>query len=158
MNTEESIRLADAYSHCNVLRYTSLSKCLKYLKQARSYECIIILLVIDNFDIIGDGISRICIDQINQYQQVRSILIIYRGNKINRSDKKDLFKGVKDRSDKLLGIYNDYESASGPLQKVLTELEDLDDGSLSTFNERNKSLNDVRQNFIEVLSVQSFKG
>lgn len=158
MSNEESIRLTDAYSHCNILRYTSLSKCLKYLKQARSYEYVIILLFIDNFDIINDGISSIHIDRINQYQQVQSILIIYRSNKINRNDKIYLFKDVKNKTDKLVGIYNDYESASSHLQKLIAEVDELDDGSLSTFNGRNKSLNDARQNFIEVLSVQSFRG
>ena len=158
INNDERIRLANAYSHCNILQYTSLLKFSKYLKQARSYEYIIILLTIDNLNIANDGISGICINQIGQYHQVQSIIIIYRSPRINRDDKIYLFKEVKKKTDKLVGIHNDYQSASSHLQKLIAEVEELDDGALCTFNGRNKSLNDARENFLEVLSTQSFRG
>jgi hypothetical protein len=86
MNNEESIRLIDTYSHCNILQYTNLSKWIKYMKQARSYERMIILLVINEFDSNDKRISSIDIDRINKYQQVQSILIIATGNKTNDND------------------------------------------------------------------------
>jgi hypothetical protein len=158
MNNEESIRLTDAYSHCNILHYTNLSKWLKYIKQARSYERIIVLLVINEFDIIDKGISTIDIDRINKYQQVQSILIISRGNKTNDNDKIHLFADAKVKVEKLVGIYSDYQSASHDVQKLIDEAEELDDGSLATLNKREKSLKDVRQDFIEFLSTRSYRG
>jgi hypothetical protein len=159
MNNEESIRLPDAYSHCNILRYINLSKWIKYMKQARSYERIIVLLVINEFDIMNKGISTIEIDRINKYQQVKSILIISRDNKTNNNnDKINLFTDTKIKVEKLVGIYSDYQSASHDLQKLIDEAEELDDGSLATLNKREKSLKDVRQDFIEFLCTHSYRG
>jgi len=159
MNNEESIRLPDAYSHCNILRYINLSKWIKYMKQARSYERIIVLLIINEFDIMNKGISTIEIDRINKYQQVKSILIISRDNKTNNNnDKINLFTDTKIKVEKLVGIYSDYQSASHDLQKLIDEAEELDDGSLATLNKREKSLKDVRQDFIEFLCTHSYRG
>jgi len=43
-----------------------------------------------------------------QYEQMQSILIIYQNNKTNRNDKIHLFVDLKNKIDKLAGIYNDY--------------------------------------------------
>jgi len=158
MNNEENINLIrGGYSHCNILRYTNLSKWIKYMKQARLYERIIILLVINEFDMINKIISNIDIDRINQYEQIQSIFIIYQSNKTNPIDKIHLFTDLKNKIDKLTGIYNDYQSASFHLQKSIGEIDELDDGSLIVFNKIEKSLKDVLQDFIEFLSTRSYR-
>ncbi len=151
INNEENVRLTDAYNHCNILRYTNFSKLFKYMKQARSYERMIILLVLSD----NQGISDVDIDRINNYQQVQSIVII---NQTNSNEKNHLFKNRKHPIEKLFGIYNDYQSASEDLQKLIEEAEELDDGSLAKFSKREKSLKDVRQDFIEFLSTHSYRG
>ncbi len=151
INNDENVRLTDAYNHCNILRYTNFSKLFKYMKQARSYERMIILLVLND----NQGISDVDIDRINNYQQVQSIVII---NQTNSNEKNHLFKNRKHPIEKLFGIYNDYQSASEDLQKLIEEAEELDDGSLAKFSKREKSLKDVRQDFIEFLSTHSYRG
>jgi hypothetical protein len=69
-----------------------------------------------------------------------------------------LFTDTKNRIEKLAGIYDDYQSASHDLQKLIDEAEKLDDGSLAKYNKREKSLKDVRQDFIEFLSIHSYRG
>jgi hypothetical protein len=128
------------------------------MKQARSYERMIVLLVINENDNNGEGIPSIDVDQISRYQQVQSILIIHQNNKTNSNEKRSFFADAKDNVEKLFGIYSDYQSASDDVQNLLAEAEQLDDGSLTTFNKGEKSLKDVRQDFIEFFSTHSYRG
>jgi hypothetical protein len=57
---------------------------------------------------INKRILSIDIDRINQYEQIQSLLIIYQNNKTNRNDKIHLFVDLKNKIDKLAGIYNNY--------------------------------------------------
>jgi hypothetical protein len=41
---------------------------------------------------------------------------------------------------------------------LIDEVDEFDDGSLTIFNKREKSLKDVRQDFIEFLSTRSYRG
>jgi hypothetical protein len=159
MNNQEDIQRTDFYNHCNIIHYKSLSKCMRYMKHVRSYERIIVLLVINDFNISDKGILNIdTIHRMNQYEQIQSLIIIDRTNKINPKDEVNLFTSIKNKLEKLVEIYNDYLSASDHLQKLINDAEELDDGSLTRCNKREKSLKDVHQDFIEFVSTHSYRG
>jgi hypothetical protein len=159
MSNEENVQRTDFLNHCNVIHHKSLSKCMKYMKHARSYERIIVLLVINDFNINDKGISNIdTIYRLNQYEQIQSLIIIDRTNKKNLKDEVNLFTSIRNKLEKLAEIYNDYLSASDHLQKLINDAEELDDGSLTKCNKGEKSLKDVHQDFIEFVSTHSYRG
>ncbi|CAF3259423.1 unnamed protein product [Rotaria socialis] len=154
----ERICLTNADDHCNIIRYTNLSKSMKYIRQARSYERIIVLVELtdfrrkDNKKPIHDFLH-----QINQYLQVSSIILVCRNDRAYSSDEKYLDMPMKINCEKLVGIYNDYRSASAALQKVIDEGTYSEDGSLTTVNPKEKSLKNVHQNFIEHLCTRAYR-
>jgi len=144
INNLKNVKLIDFYNNCNIIHYKSLSKCLKYMKHTRSYERIIILLAIHEYD---DKLHIETLGRMHQYNQIRSIMIVDRTNQIN----------LKPKLEKLVGIYNDYIIAFKHLQKLINDADELEDGSFSTCNQKEKSLKDINQNFIQFLSIHSYR-
>lgn len=153
-NDERSNCFTFVQNNCNTIRYTNMSKAIKYVKQARSYEHIIVAIVLNAFDKINNEISIHDLNRINQYPQVQSIIIICQNNEMNSNEKIHDFQNII----KLIGIYDNYRSASVTLKTLLDDADEFDGDFLATFNKKEKSLRDVRQDLIAFLSTHSYRG
>ena len=145
---------------CNVVRYTSLSKSLKYAEEARPYEKIIIVLDLtdspidygDNQKLIIGFIHRIC-----NYQQVISIVINRQAGESYSNDDSCGKMGCLIKSDKLAGIFNDDQSTIQALQTSVAKVNYAADDSLVTFGTQERCLKNIHQNFIEHLCTRSYR-
>jgi hypothetical protein len=153
---ETSAFLSTFNKHC-ILRYTSISRCRKYFKRVRSYERIIIVIVInvvDNkslFDV--DDISRLC-----QYPQLQSILIVSPKNEDNGDGLICKIPKPQEDTTALISVFHDHQLMFTRLKQLLSKLEEVDDNYFLRFNKREKSLRDVRHELGISVWSHSYRG
>jgi len=101
-----------ASDKCHIFRYTKVSKCLRYLKQAKSYEHIVIIITIEKLSITATDISRL-----RQYQQIQSIFIVSLIVDNNKRIGEDLSDNTRHEIDKIIEVFHDYQSLLDRLQR-----------------------------------------
>jgi hypothetical protein len=118
----------------HIFRYTKVSKCLRYLKQAKSYEPIVLIITIDNLSITATDISRLC-----QYRQIQSIFIVSLIVDNNKRIVEDLSDNTRDEIDKITEVFHDYQSLLDRLQRLVNEVDEFDDNSFTFFHRSEKA-------------------
>lgn len=157
----EAIARLRALKNYYVLHYTALSKCIKYLKRARSYERAIIIIGIsdDHNDLKETSISVTDVSRLCSYRQVQSIFIVSSTVKeINSDTENNSATNVRKDMEKVIGIFRNHRSMFIQLQNLISETEECDDGLFSAFNLREKALRDVRHELGAFVWSHSYRG
>ncbi|CAF3704779.1 unnamed protein product [Rotaria socialis] len=154
-----NIQAAVANINTRILGYTRLSKCIKYLKQATSYEHVIAIFIVNNSANDNNEVSMLTNDlcRIREYSQIHSILVV---SHMNIADGKDMTKMLKNSSNgfgQVLEVFSDCQSMSVRLQQLIDILQEVDDEVHKPFNQRVQSLRDVRQQLGGFIWSCSFK-
>jgi hypothetical protein len=150
-----------ALKDCYILHYTTVSKCIKYLKRARSYESIILVLVISGAYADPNKASTVITDvsRLSDYHQVQSILILSSTSKeIDSNTENDSLRKIQKDTNKLIGIFHDHQSIFCQMEHLISETEESDDGLFSAFNRREKALRDVRHELGAFVWSHSYRG
>ena len=116
---DEMIDRLCASKYCHIFRYTRLTKCLKYLKQAKLYERIIIILNKDNFSITTIELARLY-----QYRQIQSMFVVSTVVEHHRNINVDnLYSNTK----KISEIFHEFQSLVDRLHELMNEVDQVDD-------------------------------
>ncbi|CAF1531000.1 unnamed protein product [Adineta ricciae] len=159
--SDETVTRLSALKNCFISRYATGSKCIKYLKRAQSYETIILVIVADDkqIDLHTPSTDAIDVSRIFQYRSVQSIFLVLRiANKVTGTIEANSFKTSYKTIDKLTGILDNHEAVYSQLQRLISEIEESDDGLFSTFNQRQKSLRHVRYELGAFVWSHSYRG
>ncbi|CAF5089321.1 unnamed protein product, partial [Rotaria sp. Silwood1] len=142
---DNQIRLHNFSNRCFIVYYSNISKCVKYLKQARSHEYVITVIV--SYPI--ETIQRI-IHRFQQHRVIQTIFIVY-------SDKNTAHH-LSSMIDNL-HIFQTQESMFELLEKRIEQVEEqnLSGGLFTTFNSKEKSLKDVQKDFAIFVWTHVFK-
>ncbi|CAM4847595.1 unnamed protein product [Rotaria magnacalcarata] len=127
---ETITRINDLHKY-HMIRYASTSKCIRYLKQARIYERIIIIMAINKIAVAN-------ISQFAKYEQIKFILIVAPNN--NNND------NVLSETIVKTYLFSDHESMFVKLQLLAEENQQaIDSNIFTTFDPNGRSLRDVHQ-------------
>ncbi len=149
----ETVNRLRALDNCHIFCYKNVSACFKYLKRAKSYERIIVVMNVYNDSIITTDISRLC-----QYQQIQSIFIVTLiTDKANGVDI-DLSVNTRDEIAKIGGVFNDYQTLFDRLKQLMNEVDEFDDGLFTFFNRPEKALRDLRHELGSYIWSQALRG
>jgi hypothetical protein len=136
-----------------IVWYSSILKSIKYFKQARSYERIIVVVLVDDdsSSINKEALIKLTdMIQLGQYPQIRSILVV--------SSTTDFSSNIGDNTKKTVEIFVNYQSMFIRFQQLMEEVEESDDDLFTIFRQRDKSLRDVRQELGPFVWSHSYKG
>lgn len=149
---DEKMNRSDPLYNHFIVWYSSILKSIKYFKQARSYERIIVVVLVDDSSSINKEASIKVTDiiQLGQYPQIRSILVV--------SSTTDFSSNIGDNTKKTVEIFVNYQSMLIRLQQLMKEVEESDDDLFTIFRQRDKSLRDVRQELGPFVWSHSYKG
>ncbi|CAF1124670.1 unnamed protein product, partial [Rotaria magnacalcarata] len=128
--------------NCLVVRYGGISKGIKYLKKARSYERVILILIIKH-------IESATITRFKPYQQIRSILIVLSEQNNNEL----IYSGKNER----IQTFLNHEMMFIRLETLLNEPQPYDDGLFIAINRKEKSLRNLHQELGSFVWSQAFK-
>lgn len=142
-----------ASDNCHIFRYANVSKCLKYLKQAKSYERIVIIITIHNLSINATDISRLC-----QHRQIQSIFIVSLIVDNNKRIGEDLSDNNRDEIDKISEVFHDYQSLFDRLQQLVDEVDEFDDNSFTFFHQPEKAFRHLSNELGSYIWSQSLRG
>ncbi len=131
---DKIIARLNSLDNCFLVRYTALAKCIKYLKQARPYEHIILVLSINATD-EESSIAAEDISQFDQYDQVQSTFILLPTNK----------NDIQGDTIKPTHVFHNYQSMFIKLQELIHEIQENNDTLFTLFNIREKAMRDVRR-------------
>jgi hypothetical protein len=131
----------------HVLRYTCISKCLKYLKRARAHEHVIVVMISSDSNSIRKETSITAADirRLYEYRVVQSILVLSQTLKDSDNTSIQLSEKTKIDSTTIVEIFHDYPLLFSRLQFLLNITGNLDDDLFTAFNARERALQDVRQ-------------
>ncbi|CAF3188337.1 unnamed protein product [Rotaria socialis] len=143
---ESQTRLHSFAHRCFIVYYSSISKCMKYFKQARSREYVIAILV--HYPI--ETVQRI-IYRLQQYRVIQTMLIIP-----TDSDEDNHLPITNDN----LHIFRSQQSMFEVLEKRIEEIHtnSLNGGLFTTFYRKEKALKDVRDDLASFVWYHVFKG
>ena len=153
-------RLKSLTNNC-IIRFKSIAKCRKYVEQAPSYECIIVVAILRDFhdDQKQPFIIVTNLSQLYHYEQVKSILIVLLPTNESKMEvRKNFLAHLPNVSSKVANIFPNYESMLIRLQQILTNKEEYDDGLFATFNRREKSFLDVHEELGVFIWTHSYRG
>lgn len=159
--SNETMDWLNTLKNCYVLRYATVSKCVKHLKRARTYESLILIIVISGAHVDASKVSTVNsnISQFSKYHQVQSIFVFSPATRRTGGDSEtDSLINVQKDGTKLFGIFHDHQSMFFQMQKLISEIEEPDDGLFSAFNRREKALKDVRQELGAFVWSHSYRG
>ena len=149
-------QFADVERLCSVIRYTKLQQFLRSIKRLPTYEYVIVLLDELEYSILKNIIARL-----EQYRQIRAILIIKSSNMINaeEEDKFKLHVGVNEETNKIIEIFGEYQSMFVRLEQLLHAAKERFDihNIFITLNCNQKALRDLRQELGPFLWTHTFR-
>lgn len=143
---------------CSVIRHTKLQQFLRSIKRLPTYEYVIVLL--DEFDY---SILKNIIARLEQYRQIRSILIVKSGNRINYAEEEEhkckLHIGVDEEANKAIETFDEYQSMFVRLEQLLESAKERIDSHniFITFNCKQKALRDLRGELAPFLWTHTFR-
>ncbi|CAF3257394.1 unnamed protein product [Rotaria sp. Silwood2] len=143
---DKQILLHKFSNRCFIVYYSNISKCVKYLKQARSREYVIVVVI----SYPMEKIQRI-IYRFQQYRVIPTIFVVY-------SDKNpDHYNPPTIEN---LHIFQSQESMLELLEKRIEQFEEqnLSGGLFTTFYRKEKSLKDVHNDFATFVWTHVFRG
>lgn len=129
--------------HCLIIRFKSISKSIKYLKKSRSYERVILILIMK-------CIEYATIIRLKSYQQTQAILIILPEENNDNS--------ILTGEDGRVQTFSNYEMMFNKLTTLLNASQRYDDGLFTAVNRKEKSLRNVHQALGSFIWSESFKG
>jgi len=142
-----------ASNNYRIFRYKNVSKCLRYLKHAKSYERIVIIITIDNLSITATDVSRL-----RQYRQIQSIFIVSLIVDNNKRIGGDLSDNTRDEIDKIAEVFHDYQSLLDRLQRLVNEVDKFDDNSFTFFYRSEKAFRHLSKELGSYIWSQSLRG
>lgn len=132
-----------AIKHCLIIRFKSIMRGIRYLKKSRSYERVILILIMKH-------IEYATINRLKSYQQTQSILIV----SSEEMNDKSMVTGKDGRVQRFLTC----EMMFMKLETLLNEPQPYDDGLFIAVNQKEKSLRNVHQALGPFIWSQAFKG
>jgi hypothetical protein len=136
-----------------IVLYTNVSKCLKYLKQAKAFERIVLVMNIDRNRIGFNDVSRLL-----QYEQVQCIIIVTSADDKNSSTNIDLQNKIRIEMIKRCEVIHDYQSLINRFDHLLKEADQFDDDFFVFFNRTEKSMRNLRNELSTYIWSQSLRG
>ena len=133
--SNESIDRLRRVDNCYLFYAKNISTCFKYLKRAKSYERIFIVIDVCNNSHISDHVSRLC-----RFRQISSIfMMISTVNKDTDVDI-DLSANTREEMDKVHQIFHDYQLLVDRLLEIIRDVNTTDDGFFTFSNRSEKAL------------------
>ncbi|CAM4820701.1 unnamed protein product [Rotaria magnacalcarata] len=144
-HNESQTRLHSLANRCFIVYYSSISKCMKYLKQARSREYVIAISV--SYPI--ETVQRI-IYRLQQYRVIQAMLIVPTDR-----DEDNHLPLTNDN----LHIFRSQQSMFEVLEKRIEEIQtnNLNGGLFTTFYRNEKALKNVRDDLASFVWFHAFK-
>ncbi|CAM4839014.1 unnamed protein product [Rotaria magnacalcarata] len=127
---------------CSMVRYEIVSKSIRYLKRVRSYESIILILIMK--DIKCKTITRF-----DSYRQIQSNLIV----RTSQNDNEDILIYQCE----LIHMSMNHEMILKKMKTLLNEPLAYDNGLFTAINRKEKSLRNVHQEFGSFIWSQAFE-
>ena len=128
----------------HTIRCTNVSRCIRFVKRARSYERIIVVL-------ITCRVPTADFSELSNCKQVQSVLIV-------TPDKTDN-NNIPDNNIKQTYVFSDCQFMFVKLQKMVDEdLQISNEDGLTIINQREKALRDVRQDLGPFVWSHSYIG
>jgi hypothetical protein len=144
---ENNIRLHTLLQNdrCFLVFYSSVAKCIKYLKQARSREYVVVIIMSYPIEAIQKIIYRL-----RQYRIVQTIYIV--SSERNASH---CFSLTTDA----IAVFQDKNSMLDSLELLIDDIqkENFEGGLFTTFNRKEKALKDIRQELAAFVCNHIFK-
>jgi hypothetical protein len=133
--TENNVRLHTLLQNdrCFVVFYSSVAKCIKFLKQARSREYVVVIIISYPIQAIQKIIYRL-----RRYRIVQTIYIV--------SSEKNASVYFSSTTDVII-VLQDKKSMLDSLELLIDDIqkENFESGLFTTFNRKEKALKDIRQ-------------
>ncbi len=142
-----------ASNNCQIFRYTNVSRCLKYLKRAKSYEHIVLIITIDNLSITTMEIARLC-----QHRQIQSVFIVSLTCAKDKDVDRILSSNTQDEIGKINEVFHDYQSLLDRLQQLVNEVDETDDDFFTFFNRSEKAFRHICDELGSYIWSQSLRG
>lgn len=146
LSNDENNQLHHFNDRCFVLYYTSMSKFLKFVKQARSREFIIPIFVSYPVDIIQRVIHRL-----QQYQMIQSIFILQSSGNIEGH-----LSFIHDN----IFVCQSQKALLELLERRIDEIKHrcFDGDLFTTFHRKEQALKDIREDLASFIWIHSLKG
>ncbi|CAF4016670.1 unnamed protein product [Rotaria sp. Silwood1] len=140
------MRLHSFSNQCFIVYYSSIRKCVKYLKRTRSREYVIVIIVSYPMETIQRVIHRF-----QQFGVIQTMFVIY-----SDGDTNNHLSLITDN----LHVFRTQESMFELLEKRIEEIEEqnLNGGLFTTFYRKEKSLKDVREDLPTFVWTHTLKG
>ena len=137
-----------AQKYYYILRYTCISKCLKYLAERRAHEHVIVVMISnDNTDNkqTERSISAADISRFYEYEIVQKILVL--SQTLEHSDKNSTGRSqnIKTDPDTTIEIFRESPSLFTRLLYLLNTNDNSDNDLFTAFNVQERALQDVRR-------------
>ncbi len=147
MSIENNIRLHTLLQNdrCLVIFYSNVAKCIKYLKKARSREYMIVVIISYPIEVIQKMIYRL-----RQYRIVQTIYIVS-----SERNSSDYFLLTTDD----ITVFHNKNSMLDRLEPLVDDIqkEHFEGGLFITFNRKEKSLKDIREELAAFVWNHVFK-
>jgi vacuolar-type H+-ATPase subunit F/Vma7 len=143
---DTDIRLGTFNNRCFVVCYSKVSKCVKFLKRARSRDYVIVVIVSYAIEALRRMLYRL-----QQHRIAQAILVV--------SPSVDAIDHLLLISDRIIG-FQDQKAMLDHLEQLISEIEDqsLGGGLFTTSNRQEKALKDLRLEFGEFIWANIFRG
>ena len=142
--SKEIINRINALQICHIVLYKKASRCIRYLKRARRYERIMIIMVTNE-------ITALHVNEFNRYPQVQSIFIISPTSSINDDVAREISRRIN--------VFNNYETMFMKFQQLMSNDQSSSTNiTLKTFHPNGRSLRDVRQDLGPFVWSHSYTG
>ncbi|CAF0905405.1 unnamed protein product [Rotaria sordida] len=142
---DNQVRLHSFSNRCFIVYYSSIPKCIRYLKQTQPREYVIAIIVSYPMETIQHIIHRF-----KQFGVIQTMFVIY-----SDRDADNHLSLIIDN----VHIFQTQESMFELLEKRIEEIEErnLNDGLFTTFCQKEKSLKDVREDLATFVWTHTVK-
>jgi vacuolar-type H+-ATPase subunit F/Vma7 len=143
---ENEIRLRNFNDHCFVVYYSNVSKCVKFLKRARSRDYVIVIITSYTVEALQRMLYRL-----QQYRVAQTVLVVSSDDAST-----DHLLSTSDR----ISVFRDQKTMFDHLERLIDKVKDqnLEGGLFTTFHRREKALKDLRLEFGEFIWAHVFRG
>ena len=135
LSSEDSNRLRTLLrdDRCSVVFYSSVTKCIKYLKRTRSREYVVVVVISHSIQVIHK-----IIDRLRQYRIAQTVYIVSSEENIV-----DRFSSAIDS----ISVFDDTKSMFNRLELLISDIQNgnFEGGLFTTFNRKEKALKDIGQ-------------
>lgn len=151
--SDEIVNRLRSVDNCSLFYFKNASNCFKYLKRARSYERILVVMDVCNTSTISGHISRL-----SRYRQIQTIFLMISAMDKDKDLDINLSDNTREEMDKIHEIFHDYQVLLERILKIIQEMNGTDDNMFTFSNRSEKALRNLDDERGPYIWSQSCKG